>query len=1433
MSLSSLSSATSPPGAPAIFAHPTSRTVLQVYQAGSQGVTGLAGQISTDLGQTWGAEFQISPRQDVFPAGAVNFGTGDVHLVYSKAGDPALSSSWSVWYRALVWNGSGWTPTGEVVVEAGSAAQGLSNAVVDVDSNGYLTAAYYKKTSSAAVMRTVSSNAPFDLTTTTASDAFSGVIGSNPIQPVLRFLSGIEWWGLMFELDGFVRIVRSATVLSPTQHSLSWTAAQTFFVTPTPVAPLDAAWNPDPDDASNGRLGIAYTEGSTVKFRTWEAQTNTLSAGQSVTAAASQAQAISRYFGEWIVGWMETVSGNQRKLRIAYTSDLSTKYDLDTDPGTAAWQGLRFGGDVSDYDCLMLQWTEGNDPGLDGYVVYLASLAVAIFKNVTDSGAELETIVSGPLVSDSAVAEEGFPTAGEAKSVSDTGTVSESIGPIGRDATDSAHATEAFDWVIQPGAFEDAEGTEVLTVEAEISVSDTGQVTEVVISGVPVPVADSVSIAEVFDMVKQIITVPFTVGELTARAVELLGIDILVQDAAVGSDSIKAGPLVSDAGSASEALSQDMGVNDSGTILEVFGQLPMTVNNDGQTVADRRRYGIVAQVGAKVATHTGIQNSWERRGFAPQADEDKSRLFTFEDLDPSYAGIAFVTTPSTRSAWRRLQRSSDGGRTFSPVGPQQMAAVAWAPGGVLWGVGNDGVAPGEPPPPEISLGGQAIMGYGVTQRMVFKSLDKGITWTRVYDDQAFGNGGRYPSYVHIAVDPGDANRIMALGVARGSTAMDDIQILRSLDGGVNWSTVLPPATEVANFPTQDVLHSDSMLVAGGSRFIFGGTSTDLVAGSHFQFGLNITFANASAITAVPVGQITPGRWRATSTVIDEMIGVGAIRYGVNPSAFDLVGVAASGRFGKRNRSFTTSPVIPAPARDLAMLGSTHAVIVNGATPAQVVTVDPATGAVVGSLVLNPGEGPGVTVEVVGTRGFVGIDSAPGRVVEIDLSDPANPTRVGSVALGAGENGARGLSAADDFLYVITDTSPARIVRFDISGALTRDSHLDLASGENEGLDLHAHSGVLVATGILNPTDSWVARVDVSGAMTRTGGLTIADSKTASAVVVPAPTTYALVTSDDGQNGDVLRKYDFSGSVPVLLASRSFFGIRDLTLFEDTWAIGGGRVSVYTACYFNDSSGSSFAGCYNPQFTGSVQPVNATGSPDGTHFEGPQKIWTSENGSSWVARLIPPGMRAPWVDGTVRSGRAYFVRSDPNLAGLGHRVYTSPSPYTTWSRLNDPGDLNDPLRPSRLSAVAFDHRLKVLYVGMQDDGQSVWRMDDPPSGTWENITDNLFTAVEDVTPHVSTRGLGILSVIMSLIDNSGSDTGRISESFAINISVSDSAVALDSPGVAARASDSASISEALSVQTSSSLTVRLLMHFGRIRLRMEGTNESSVPSNPAG
>lgn len=1449
MSLSSTLLATSPPGAQAIFAHPTTRTILQIYQAGSLGATGLVGRVSSDLGQTWAAEFQISSRQDVLPSGTINFGTGDVHLVYSKPGDPALSSAWSVWYRVLVWNGSGWTITGEVTVEAGSGSQGLSNAVIDVDTNGYLAVAYYKKTASSAIMRTAASNAPFDLTVVTTSDAFSTTIGVSPIQPTIRFLTGIEWWGLVFELDGFMRIMKSATVLSPTVHSLVWGSAQTFFVTPTPVAPFDTAWNPDPDSSTNGQLGLLYAEGTSVKFRTWEAQTNIISATQTVNSAAAQSPALTRYFGQWIAGWMETVSGNQRKLRIAYTADIATKYDIDTDPGTASWQSLRFGNDISDYDSLALQWTEGVDPGLDGYTVYLASMAVAIFKNVVDSSAAVESLVNGPNVVDSITAVDEVPTAGEPKTVSDSAHASDAVNSIGRDVTDSIQGVESFDYEVQPGSGEVVSLTEILNLVVSVDIDDSFVSVDSAISGVPIPVSDSVSIAESFDMIKQIITPPVTTvvaDDLRIIATETLLLNILVSDTGVASENIRGGPNVADVGSASESFAQDLKIADSGAGYESIGNLPLSINVSGQAVATRLRYGVVAQGGGSIETHSGLQFSWEKRGTGPSVNELSTRMFTFEDLDPQYEGIVFLCTPETRTSWRQMARSQDGGRTFNSVGPSQMACIAWGPDGTLWGTGNDGSTPTSLAPPD-GQGGSGLLEWKSAMRQIFKSTDKGANWSKVYDDQLYGNGGRYPSYVHIAADPNNAGRILALGCARGSNLLDEIQTLSTING-TNWSVQMVPTSEMTNLPAYDVLFTDSMLLAvDRGRFIFFGTEADIIvapdivastpqpSGGNWSTSVGIyttsTYNGSYGGSGwgvwnpayLPSGsasqtQILAG-YRKDRVATTELIAIEKV-------STAIYAVSRTGQLQKNSLQLAAPGTVTFASNVVAAtFGANNAFAVDASTPAVIKTLRYSTGLVADSLTLNAGEGPGRDITMIGTDLYVAVGGASPSLIKIDASDPSNLIRLGSVSIPDGNP--KGLTVSGTNIYLVTETSPAIIYRIDASGGLpTLESSASTGISGYTGVDAVLADGQLLYVLLANNSGGWISlKVDISG--TITPGV-YATSSEGNPRAIESYGSSAVVAYDLAGQGKFAKVS--MGITPTIVSTLNTYQIYDLWESAGLVYASGFGASMATTLYYDKNGW--LTGTGNIVQSGTSSTFDVTGSSAGIHVFKYTSIWATDNLVSWAIQSRYGG-QAPFVDATYRGERIYAVRNDSALEASGARVVSSRDNGDSWDSIINPTTIDAPINSAALSAVAYDPRFKSLYVGTQDNEVTIWRMDDPDSGTWQDFTENLYFVSEDPTPNISFRGLGVLSVILATIDNAGQDTGHLAESLAIGINVIDGVTALDRQAIAGLASDVGHISEAFSITMSSSLTIRLLMHYGRIRLRLAGTNEPAVPSNPTG
>lgn len=1406
MSLSSISKATYFPAGAAMFAHPTTHEIIAVYQAGSLGVTGLAYRTSNDFGATWSSEAQLSPRQNVVPSGVVNPATGDVHLAYGQYGDPSLSAAFGIWARVLVWNGSGWTIGGEFTIEAGDGTQGLSNPSLAVDLNGFITALYYRKTASASVVRSAVSNGPWDLTASTTADAVTLALGG-PISISTRFLSVLNWWAATFHQDGVLRITRSSAILSPVQHAHSWIASQTIFL-PTATDEMDTSWNPAPTGSPNGQLGIAYRKGTAgIVYRTWTAFTNSLSA-EVALSATGRYPAIAKYFKDWIAGWFEPVSGDKNKLQTAYMSDPATVYGLDVDPGFDGWGNLRMPLDVEGFEILLFQWSDTADPGVDGYTVYLASVAVAIFKDVVDAARATESFVQGPFVSDSATGTDSVVQAGIVGvpiSVSDSALAVESL-VVGPDVFDTATGVEDLtQFAIRLAVPDSASAIETISLVADIAVDDVATAVDTALANVPVSVTDAAAATESISMKTALI-------DALASPVESVEIGLHVSETATGFESIVSGPDVADSVAAMEGLAIGVSVADTASATESFGNLAV----------DRMRRAIAVATNS-VEVYPGYKNGWTRRGRAQFEAEPHSRMFTFEDVDQSYAGIVFICTPETLSAWKRMQRSVNGGVTFSPVGPPQMACVARGADGALWGVGNDGSRPvNTPQPPIAAADGTGVMGWAVTQRQIFRSDDRGLNWIRVYDDADYGNQGRFPSYVHVAADPSDQNRIMAFGVARGSAFLDDVQIAASVDRGRTWTVARPSVSQLSNFPVFGwALHSDSILTAlADGRFMLGCTTTKLLRGQDLAFLGVVAWQSPFSFAGFDQNHST-AFWSttyATGDICDASELADGSVYAITDVGF-LVSVR-SGVFLNVGRSL----------RAIASDGTNVFVGSSVGGPPTIYAFDSGFH-LLSSLPLDAGDSGIVSMAYASGSLYASVGNSPARLVRIDVSDPHSMSRVGAFDLGAGEVDLRGLTLGiDGFVYGVISSSPARVFQFDVSGAVPAiSSQADGDAGENVGIDLAVQGSNVYA--LVN--GSVVQFVAAGPTIARFQATTFSGI----GVGVGAFGQFVAVLQSVGGRS-VLSKYDSLSALALIVSAD--VGPNPFSIYVS--AAGSAYIGVLESFSVAGTSpaGATFPTTYTTRAQISAYIVYAiSGSSAGNHQLGPTAILiTDDMGIAWLARWVDGSFVgqdvAPFVDAAFRGSKAFAVRNDMGDAGLGQRALFSVDNGMTWDYVPDIGQVGDPTAPSAYAAVAYDFKAKTLYIGTLTGGTSVFMMDDPSSGRWVDVTDNLADAAGDATPQVSFRGLGILSDVLSVIDPEVSDAATAVESLSVDVRVADGFTGLDFAGVAMIALDAATATESFKIDIRTGLTVRLVMsRGGRTILRVSGAREPAVIANPNG
>ena len=1432
MSSSSVQGATHIPHGAAILAHPVNRTLIALYQAGSEGATGLVFRTSSDLGGTWSAETQVSPMQDVVPAGVISLGSGDVHLVYARLGDPQLDAGWSAWYRPLIWGGSGWTVGPETVIAQGSSAEGFSNPSVAVDEAGFITVALARRTSSGVSVRTLVSSGALDLSTPVTSGDVSLPAGGPP-SIALRRLSGLGWWAMVVRQDSSLRIYRSTAIISSTQSLHSWTHAQTVLL-PQATDEFDAAWNPDPDDSSDGQLGLVYRgPGGAVLFRRWTALTNSLSSPITVSAAGSY-PSVSRYFGEWIVGWIEELSPGQRALYIAYTGDPATRLGIDTDPDARGWAWLRLCDDVSRFDALLMQWSETLDPESDGYAVYLGSLTVASFRRVEDSSSASEDLVFGPAVEDQASAAELIGDVLDAqRSASDSSSSADSL--LLEVLVDDLGAAEETldDFLTGLGEADTATASELLELSASASLADSASASELVELGLGVDASDSGSALESIGRDAEVI-------EPLSDPSEHLLVGVLIAELFSALDRIVAGPDAGDSVAAQELLSMSFEVLDSAAGMDFVGYVPDMVDGDSVVSDRRRRRALIASVGETVSVHSGILNGWILRGDPEGQDELRTRMFTFEDVNPDYAGIVFLTVPTSRSEWGRCLRSDDGGRTFRAVGPEQMACIALAADGSLWAVGNDGTSP-----PGASGSGRGPLGWRVSQRHVFRSIDLGRTWARVFSDDEMDPTGRCNSYVHIAADPSDPRRIMALGVSLTSEYGDEIRVAATSDGGNTWATRSLPASQVSNFPVFDwAYHSDSVLLALGSgRFALCGTRTDLTIGQEFAGSRLYAMLGPWTRTLVTTGDwfnpIRYYRWSrryARPPIMDAVeMQISGVRHAValTPNAV----VRENDATNASTWLYLPSSSSPFNLSAMAVSG-TIAFVADARTPCTVYSVNLATMTATSSIALPAGDGRIMSMCIVGSTLYASTDRSPGRIVAIDVTDPSAMSRIGHLDLDPGENLAVRIVSDGSRIYAITSTAPAILVVLDASSPVpTRVSAHPFAPSENFGVDLDVLSGRLYAVTHDPAGQSWLVRWDVSGTPTREAARQVSQG---APLAVAAVGGYACVAATSPGNQMLAMKFAASGTMDYrahLAYGYHPQGVVRRSRVDPGWLVIGASMSVPVIGSSSYYWTNSWPESYGPNaVTGRVYSYDVSGSSIPIREMGPATIWTTDDlGATWTARYsdsTSSGSAAPFVDGVVRNGVAYVVRHDPSAVAMGRRILRSGSRGASWTAIPEPGTPGDEESPARYSAVALDHALGSLYIGTTHDPTAVWRMDDPPSGTWRNITENLVSTTGDETPQVSFRGLGILKDVIGLVDIDLEDAGGGAETLSIAVRAQDQAVALDGPPrPAVMVDDLASILESLSIRQRTGYTVRLMMCSGRYYIRLEGSIEPTVPTNP--
>lgn len=820
---STLAAATSAPANACLFRVPLELAgsnpgaICAIYQTGASGAGGLVFNQSNDLGETWEGETQISSTTDVYAAGVINPDTGDIHLVYSRQGlAPGMDAGSSVRYRVLAWTGSTWTVGAESTVNttAASASYACTNVTLAADSNGRLLALWGARDAAPSFYRVDGSRStsPWDLTSFSAFAPWASPGLTSEVRVTVR--ASDSALAAVVEQGGTFRLYTTSLA------SVSPTLKQTWFATSTHQ--FDLCWGPTLAGFGSGAFGIVQNNGGKIDYRTYDPLSDTLSSLTAIAGSAPECYgpSIMRDDTEFIIGFTQEddITPDTRVLRFVRTDDLGTIVDSATDAGSDGWDWTKMPLSAQDFDDLVVLWCDTlNTP----YGVHLGQASIDIYKSSEDDGVGTESVVNGPAVDTTDTGTETI-VAGEAKDVAETGAGAQVIAMTPQVLTTAA-GLEALAQIIAPASPETPTGVETtITVRPTLN-SDTGAAVEALVAAVVKEAADTGDVEEAP------VVSPRLTGE-TGVVDEDPAVGIPVAETGAGADVFARLIPVAETGSIAETfddygIGQTIEVSDAGLIRETFGG-----TNGG---SGRQRYD---QLGATrdnhVYMHPGPDSSigWERRGLVEGLEF--ARLWGFGDIDEDYDGIVFATyqTGGT-TGWGRLLRSADNGRTFRTVGPALMAsAVAHAPDGTLYCTGNNGSTP-----PSATGNGcpnpDGFLGYRTVCRQLFKSTDKGLSWTVVFDDEFPGSFCRYAHYTQIAVDPEDSSRVMASGLRRGAVSGTEVGIAYSDDAADSWVSYSPsirakPAVARGNQYAGDTI----LLGVGSGRFIFGGMDGGILVG---------------------------------------------------------------------------------------------------------------------------------------------------------------------------------------------------------------------------------------------------------------------------------------------------------------------------------------------------------------------------------------------------------------------------------------------------------------------------------------------------------------------------------------------------------------------------------------------------------------------------
>jgi len=345
-----------------------------------EGAAGLLYAYSLDGGVTWSAPAVVSSRTDVYASAIVDPLTRDIHVVYSRWGDPALGDD--VWYRTLTYTGAGvpWTVSAEISVSFASPAVGYRNAVVSAANDGKLQVLALRATTTTRDWAHFTAQAAWTLQNATETPNVLPASGSDKVS--------------MLQLGAYTLALTRAggSLILYRASGVDWGAVDVVYaVLDQWMADEEEGFSLAGDDFHNDDLGACYIYNTYPYFRKYSIDGTLLSGPTQIGALTNTESVDITWSGLYYqMAWIRNAGAGTRHIYWATEENWGILFLLTSNTGEN-WDWINLPASSMAGPALMIAWCE---TGLGGGSnnVYVGILPLHVDRIAADTGAGADAL---------------------------------------------------------------------------------------------------------------------------------------------------------------------------------------------------------------------------------------------------------------------------------------------------------------------------------------------------------------------------------------------------------------------------------------------------------------------------------------------------------------------------------------------------------------------------------------------------------------------------------------------------------------------------------------------------------------------------------------------------------------------------------------------------------------------------------------------------------------------------------------------------------------------------------------------------------------------------------------------------------------------------------------------------------------------------------